>query len=404
MLTPVMTKPVTVGRRSTPPVIGGRAAIETILQTASSGYLLKTFMVFVLLPTLVGFIYIAFFQTRQYVSESRFVIRSAIDSKGQSAGSDTLSFLSKLGGIGGAKSTSQDGFIVTDYVRGRTVVADIGGKDYLNKIYGKSSIDYLSRLAGDASFEDTWKYWNRRVSATLETISGVVTLQVRAFSPEEALQLNQGILHLSENLINALSDRSRSDSVRRAENEVQISRQKLVDAKKRLLEFRNKNVLIDPVVKATSIGDLIGKLKIKRIEVENNFSALSGSLSKDSPSQRLLATQLGVIDQQIEDLKQQLTGSAESRRVSTEIGEFEQLKLNEMFSERMYQIAQLSFEKARQEAAKQQLFLVTIVKPLLPEEPLVPKVGIDTFLLFAAALVFWGIAMLFVASVTDHIE
>ena len=370
--------------------------------SGSGGSTIRTLSLFVLLPTLCAFVYFAFVQSRQYVAESRFVIRSATESKG-AALTDALSMLSKLGGSS-AKSTVQDGFIVTDYVRSRAVVADIGGKPYVSSLFARPEIDFMSRLAPDASIEEVWKYWAKHVTTSLDTISGVVTVRVQAYTPQDALSVNEQILKLCEGLINTISDRSRADSVRRAESEVGTSSNRLVDAKRQLLDYRNRNVLIDPVAKGSTIGDLIGKLTIKRIEIENNLSAVAGSLNSDAPSQRLLTSQKATIDRQIEDLKQQLTGDRNASRVSAEIGEFEQLKLNEMFTQRMYQIAQSSYEKARQEAAKQQLFLVTVVKPLMPEEALYPKVGIDTFLFFALTLIFWSIGSLLVASIRDHLE
>ena len=371
------------------------------IEPKSGGSLFRPFLIFVVLPTLIAFIYIAFIQSRQYVSESKFVIRAATEPKASGV-TDTLSIISKISGSSSTKSTAQDGFVVADYIRGRTIVADIGGKDMMRQLFAKPTIDYASRLSDQGSLEETWKYWNQHVSATLDTISGVVTLRVRAYSPQDALAINQDILKLCETLINTMSNRSRNDAVTRAESEIELAAKKLVEAKQQLLEFRNRNVLIDPVAKATALGEVIGKLTIKRIEVQNNLASLSTSLSTESPSQRLLNTQLGVLSKQIDDLKGELTGSNDSPRVSAEIGEFEQLKLSEIFAQRLYQIAQTSFEKARQEAAKQQLFLVTIVKPLMPEEPLIPQVGVDTFLFFSLALIFYGIASLLIASVRDH--
>ena len=386
-----------------PPRVRGHIAVVAKPTAPARGSGFTTFFLFVLLPTICAFIYFAFIQTRQYVSESRFVIRAASEQKATGI-NDALSALSKLGGSGGAKSTVQDGFIVTDYVRGRTVVADVGGKPYLLDLFAKPEIDFASRLKQDPSVEELWKYWTKHVNATLDTISGVVTLRVNAFSARDALAVNQSVLDLCEKLINAITERSRADSVKRAESEVMGAAQKLAEARQKLLEFRNRNILIDPVEKAKSIGDLIGKLTIKRIEVENNLSVLSGSLTNDSPSQRLMARQLAVIDRQIAELKEQLTGDKSNPRVSAEIGEYEQLKLGELFTQRLYQISQSSYEKARQEASRQQLFLLTVVKPLLPEEPEFPKVSVDTFLFFAILLVIWSIGSLIFASVKDHME
>ena len=331
------------------------------------------------------------------------MVRSASEAKPQ-ASSDALSLLTKFSGMSSSKSTAQDGFIVTDYIRGRTIVSDIGGKAFFGEMFSRKSIDYMSRLSDDASSEDVWKYWNQHVIATLDTISSVVTLQVRAFTPEDSVRVNRAVLDLSERVINSISERSRNDAMRRAQIEVDRSREKLVEVKARLLDYRNRNLLIDPIEKAKSIGELVAKLTIRRIEVENNLFSLAGSLAKDSPSQRLAGNQLAVIDQQISDLQGQLTGTKANPRISTALSEFEQLKLFELFNQRMYQIAQLSYDKARQEAQKQQLFLVRIVEPMLPEEPLVPKTGIDTLLFFIINTILWSIVSLLIASVRDHVE
>ena len=379
------------------------AVVDSLQLEKPKNRLLLSFLAFVLMPTLVAFVYISFFQSRQYLVEAKLVVRSSTEQK-SIVGSDTLSLLSKLGGSSSSKSTVGDGFIIADYIRGRTVVVDLGGKDFLKGLFARPEIDRLSRLTGNASFEDAWKYWNKHVNATLDTISGVISLRVRAFSPQDSVLISQKVIDLSEKIINEISDRSRHDAQGRAESEVRIAAEKLSDARRDVLNYRNAHFLIDPSTKAKLIGELLGKLNVKRIEVENNLASLEKMLDITSPSQRLLATQLAVIDRQIGDLKQQLTGDDKDPRVSAEIGQFEQLKLKETFAERLYQIAQSTYEKARTEAAKQQLFLVTVVKPMLPEDPLVPQIGVDTFLFFSIAMVLWGIGTLLLASVRDHFE
>ena len=274
----------------------------------------------------------------------------------------------------------------------------------MEQIFARSTIDFASRLSIDMPLEELWKYWNKHVNASLDTISGVVTLQVSAFTPDDALKVNEQILDLCEKLVNSISERSRKDALKRSEGELREALQKLLDAKQRLLEYRNRNVLIDPALKAASIGEIIAKLTVKRIEVENNLSSLAGTLSSDSPSQRLLATQLSVIDKQIAEQKQQLTGNADSPRVSAEIAEFEQLKLGEFYTQRMYQISQADYEKSRQQAEKQQLYLGTIIRPLMPGDPLIPKIGIYTFLCFALLLIIWAIVSLLISSIREHIN
>jgi len=157
-----------------------------------------------------------------------------------------------------------------------------------------------------------------------------------------------------------------------------------------------------PGSRAASIGELMGKLTLERIDIVNALSTFSSSLSGDAPSQRLQRMRLAAIDQQIADLKKKLTDTQEADTVSAQIASYERLKLDEQFAERLYSIAQTSFHRARQELEKQQLYLVTIVEPTLPESATYPKVLANTILLFCALLVAWAAISLIYASIEDH--
>jgi capsule polysaccharide export protein KpsE/RkpR len=78
------------------------------------------------------------------------------------------------------------------------------------------------------------------------------------------------------------------------------------------------------------------------------------------------------------------------------------LELNEKFNEKMYTVAQASYEKARQEREKQQLYLVVVVRPTTPEAATYPQVTLTSALFFASTLVLWGIGTLLVAAVKDQ--
>ena len=94
------------------------------------------------------------------------------------------------------------------------------------------------------------------------------------------------------------------------------------------------------------------------------------------------------------------TGAADT--VSAQIASYERLKLDEQFAEKLYSISQTSYHRARQELAKQQLYLITVVEPTLPESATYPKVTVNTVLLFCALLVAWAAISLIFASIEDH--
>jgi len=372
--------------------------LATARAGASGGLIGRSFVFAVILPTFLFWLYACFWQSSRYVAETRLTVRAQQEKK---SGTDAASMISKITG-GGASTASQDAFMVLNYVKSRAIVADLGGRDYMEKKFARSGVDYFSRLGRNANVEEIWKYWLSHISASVDTLSGILTVRTDAFQPKDALDVARDIVRLSEELVNKITLRNRADALSRAELEVTLSRQMLADAREKTLQFRNKNFIIDPGSRAASIGELMGKLTLERIDIVNALSTFSSSLSGDAPSQRLQRMRLAAIDQQIADLKKKLTDTQEADTVSAQIASYERLKLDEQFAERLYSIAQTSYHRARQELEKQQLYLVTIVEPTLPESATYPKVLANTILLFCALLVAWAAISLIYASIEDH--
>jgi capsular polysaccharide transport system permease protein len=377
-------------------LVGTEKALEV---ATGGGAFWKSFLLCVVLPSLCYLFYGAFIASDEYVAEARLTVRGSQDQKVQ--GIDASSIISKITG-GSSKATVQDAFIVLNYIKSRAIVADLGGRDYLEKIYARSDADFFSRLDKGADLEKLWKYWTGKVKVYLDTMSGIVTLQVQAYTPEDAMKTAQAIVDLSEQLVNSISHRSRSDALEKAEAEVKLSAQKLAQARQSLVEFRNANVLIDPITKAKNIGELIGQLTVERLQIDSNLRSMSGMLAADSPSQRLQRTRLATLDEQIASLRQKLTDTKGGDTVSAQLATFEELELNEKFNEKMYTVAQAAYERARQERDKQLLYLVVVVRPTTPESATYPQPALASSLFFASALILWAVAGLLVAAIKDQ--
>jgi capsular polysaccharide transport system permease protein len=367
---------------------------------SGSGLLGRSFVAFVLLPTLIFFLYAALWQSERYVAEMRITVREA-QKRETTSTNEAASMIAKMTGGGGSKDT-QNSFIVQNYIKSRALLLDIGGHDYFEQKFAGDA-DYFSRLSRGANLEEIYKFWLGHAQASVDTVSGILTVRVDAFQPKDALDIANDVLRLSETLVNQITLRNRRDALARAEGEVVSSRQKLAEARQKVLEFRNQNFLIDPGSRAKSIGELIAKLTLERIDLANALSTFSSSLSSDSPSQRLKTTRLAAIDQQLVELKKKLTDKDGSDTVSAQLAGYEKLKLEEQFSERLYMISQTAFERARQDLERQQLYLITVVAPTLPESATYPRVIGNTILIFFSLLVIWAIVMLVGASINDQV-
>jgi len=401
-------KSVARSRRAPAPAPRAAAALEIMRYGASRlsfvrrwGVLRQSFVGAVVLPTLVALIYVVCLATPQYVSEAKFAVRRASESKMPALPDGFPTALATLGTM--ARSTTQDAFIVTDYIRSRTIIEDLGGKEALYELYSKPHADWWSRLSDSLPLEKVWKYWQKQVVPRIDTQSSIITLEVAAYTPQEAKHLGEAIVARSEALVNEISERSRRDALVRSENEVKLAQERLRNAQAALLSFRNRTSAIDPVANATSIGETITKLLTERIGLENDRAGLIGVVSADSPLRRQLDARISDIDNQINKLRDQLANqNGGDRTISHQIASYQDLQLEVQFAEKLYSVAQAAHDQARTEQEKQQLYLAIVEKPTLPEEAYYPRIIATTAVMFALCTVLWSMIALVVASVRDH--
>lgn len=364
------------------------------------GRLQKSLFVAVILPTVLFWFYATLWQSPRYVAETKLTVREAERKNAPKLG-DAASIIARISG-GAASRDVQNATMVMNYIKSRAILHDLGGRAFLEAKFSTQEADYFSRLRKGADIEDLSKYWLSHLSASVENMSGILTVKADAFTPDDARDIVSDVVRLSEALINKITLRNRGDALERAEDELRLARGKLASARERVLDFRTRNLVLDPGARATSLGEVILKLTLERIDLVNALSTFSSALATDAPSQRLQRTRLSAIDQQLAELRKKLTDAQGPDAVSSQLAAYENLKLEEQFAERLCSIAQSAYENARQDLERQQLYLVTIVRPTLPEAATFPRVFANTALLFCTLLVIWAIVSLIVASIEDQ--
>ncbi len=364
------------------------------------GLLLKSFLLMVLAPTVATFIYFAFIASNVFVSEAKLTVREALQPAGNDkAGSSILGQLN----IGKTGDSSQDSMIVMDYIKSRSVIEDVGGRERLLRLYGRAEIDFLSRLAPDQDLEQVWQYWKSRVTASVDTLSGILTLRVRAYSADDAFSLSSDVIQRSESLINAISLRSKNDAVMRAKEEVDFASKALADARAEILKFQQSNQTIDPVETAKQTLKLISELTLQKTTFENELATSASMRLANKPGEAQLRARLSAVESQLQKLNSMLTGNGAEATVSSQLRDFELLKIQSEFSEYMYKLARNGYERVRQKLDQQDLYLVTVVPPSKPDSAAYPRTLSYTALAFAGFLIGWGILSLLVASIKDSI-
>lgn len=117
----------------------------------------RIFAATVVLPTTIAVIYFGLISSDIYVSESRFVVRSA------QRQTPSSTFGALLQGTGIARVTD-DAYPVIDYIQSRDALAELNNKNYIRNIYGTHG-DIFSRFPGiirDNSFEELLRFYQKK--------------------------------------------------------------------------------------------------------------------------------------------------------------------------------------------------------------------------------------------------
>jgi capsular polysaccharide transport system permease protein len=271
-------------------------------------------------------------------------------------------------------------------------------------IFRREEADFWAKLSSDVSIDELVEYWNGMVGTYVDGPSGIVTVAVRAFRPDDALSIARAIVIVSEKLVNDVSARARADAMRTAEQEVRRYEGQVREALIALRLFRDKEGFINPVDAATSTSGLLLQLMGEKIKLQNELFVASRAMSASAPTVQTLRVRVQGLDKQIEQLKGQLTGGGKgaSQTISSSLAHFEELELRRGFAEKLYTMAQDALERARLRAERQNLYISVFVPPSLPQEARYPERIALCFICPISLLVMWGVLALIAAAVEDH--
>ncbi|MBS7544282.1 hypothetical protein [Ancylobacter oerskovii] len=325
-----------------------------------------SFLLCVVVPSVLLIIYYGFIASSQYYSEARFAVRA-----GDTTSLDTVTALTGLPSV----TQFQDSTIVVEYLKSRAIVEALEQKIQLSKLFNRSGVDWFSRLDEGAPIEAVVAYWRHQVTTSVEMPSGIITVRVNAFSPEDAVTITNAVVDLSEELVNKLGERARRDLITSSEHEVARAEDRLREARSALKDWRNEVGMLDPTTASQGIQGLIATLKTEQLKLRQEISTGGRSLSANAPQLQLLKWREEATQEQIDILERQLTSPAGQGKntIANVITRYEEIELNRTLAERMYTLAASNFERARINSERQQLYLNTFVQPSLPDEPSGPK-------------------------------
>ena len=355
----------------------------------------KEFCSFVALPTLLTFGYYGLWASPMYVSETQFAVKDVVE---QGAGLDIASQIFKT-----SSSSVQNARIVETYLKSPDLFETLNKELKIVDHYSAKSHDIISRLSRDPSAWDKEVFWAKVSQPKIDVDSGVVTFTVRAYDPQMAQDIAKATLKASEALVNEMNERSRTDAIKLASNEVKIAQERVSQAQKALEVFRDEHRELDPKATASGLQSLVFELEGERAKVKAQLAESRSYMQSNAPTVRGLEKRLAALETQLKAEKARIVGETqEASTLNAWVSQFESLTIESEFAQKQLVSAMTALEQARAMALTKTQYIVPIQQPTLPDESRYPRTWIFTLCAFFGFFFLYGMVRLIVASIREH--
>lgn len=334
----------------------------------------------------------------QYASNVGFAVRR------EEAGSP----LDLLGGITNiSNASSSDTDILYEFIQSQEMVREMDELLDLRRLFSRPKNDPLLTLDPNASIEDVVDFWKRMVRIFYSPSTGLIEVEVRAFSPEDAQQIAQALFDRSSQMINELSSIARKDVTLYAKEELDLAIDRLKQARAALTSFRNETRIVDPTADIQGQMGLLNSLQAQLAEALIELDLIIGTTRDSDPRVTQARRRIEVIETRIEEERRKL-GVSSSADSTTDtvfadlVGQFESLRVDLEFAEQAYVAALSAHDSTLSEARRKSRYLAAYLEPTLAETPRYPQremiLAIVGFVLFAC----WAISVLVYYSLRDR--
>lgn len=386
MLRPSSDKPADTGVSG--PSLPGRTRLM------SKGSLIWLVLSFIA-PVVLGAMYIFFVLPDQYVTEFRFSVRVPVGNPAALPKSNGGAALSALfGGNPTPGSDLLDNFTVADYARSPQAAKDVHAKVNLKAMYSKPS-DPFSRLADNASQEELGRYWKGMVSSDYDVTTGLALVRVKAYAPQDSLNIANTLLTQANQLVNDIGNQSQTDTVRFAKEQFDRATENVTTLQRQLASLAHGGADSASVGLIQANTQVATTTRANIAQLQSQIEVLEGELRNPRAPQIVLLRRQLVANQRA-------LADAISTSNTASTNNFQVLTAQLANANGELSAAQSALSQAKAAAAAQRLYLTTYVRPTLPESPTAPNRWVALLLLIAGAGMVWVIGMLVRNSILEH--
>ena len=350
----------------------------------------------VILPLALAAIYYGVFATDRYVSSAQVVVRQ----DGGNPGAAVPGLATLLTGTNPA--SREETLYLREYIVSMDMMLLLEDRLHWIEQYATQRSDIFFSLNKDADREDLLKYYQRMVSAHYDETTGLLRVEVQAFTPELSEQMLRTILEASEHFVNEVSHSIAREQMNFAKGELATARANYAERKTELIDFQNVNKVLDGGNTAQNRATIIADLEGQYTKEQAVLTEMQYKLRPDSPQVKQQKQKVNAITQQLAKEKRLLVSSPNGSQLNVVASRFQQLTLDAGIAEESYKTAVAALDNARIEASKKIRTLVTVVSPNTPQLALYPERLYNLATILLGLLMLYGITRFILASIEDH--
>jgi|GEM_PF-3393176 len=350
------------------------------------------FLAVVLLPVLAALIYYTQIAAPRYVSEFRYTVRGGaiMQQSGEDAG----------GALGGASGLvfAGDSFILEDYIESVQSFLDVEKQIPIREYLGRDGGDFVRAYDPSVPPEDLLPFWNRAVAVSFDAVTGITTVDVSLFRPEDAEAVSGALVKALQGVVDSLSRKAREEMLKYVNDQYDIMTNALAESRARLERFRLRNKLFSPTDQAgiqTSIeSELTSQINLRQVELRTLSRRAPGS-----PRISILAAETRALEQQLAAEMRRRAGEQGEVTTSAQLSEYDALQNDLAIARQSYvSISNLRLQ-AQANAALTQAQLVLFVPPRPPLKATEPNVAVEILKVFAVFFFIWLVGRILLSSI-----
>lgn len=348
------------------------------------------------LPLFLAIVYYTFFAVDRYVSSAQVVVRQDGDDNG--AQMPGLSMLL----TGANPSSREETLYLREYITSMDMMELLEKRLHWVEHYAEQHSDPFFWVSTDEPREDLLEYYQRLVTAHYDETTGLLLVEVQAFTPELARQMLDVILMASEHFVNEMSHSIAREQMRFAQGELENARKNYERRKEELLRFQNANKVLDGKSSAQDRASIIASLESEYSKEQATLTEMLYKLRPNSPQVRQQKQRVNALRKQLTVENSLLVSAPDGEQLNVVASRFQQLTLDAGIAEESYKLSVTALDNARIEASKKIRTLVTIVSPNSPDTAIYPERLYNLATIALALLLLYGITRFLIASIEDH--